>query len=166
MTINDFGHNSFVTHRTGLIERIKKAEDIQMRKYRGLTKEGKWVYGCHCKIESKHYIVLDRGMPYSPCGEDSCFYKSIFDRFIEVIPETVGQFTGLHDKNGKEIYEGDILLNDKDSECMPGQSFIVKYIPGHFVAGGILGAGDHIGQDCKIIGNIHQNPELMEQKNG
>ena len=55
-------------------------------KFRGKRKDnGERVEGYYCKIWNKHYIILDRGMPYSPCGEDSCFYKDVFERFVEVI---------------------------------------------------------------------------------
>jgi len=144
-----------------------------MRPYRGLTKEDKWVYGWYSHVREhkywgdgtdrltapeKHFIIRENSK-----------YTSIRDVYdlseaVEVIPKTVGQSTGLKDKNGTEIYEGDILLNDEDAECMPSDSFVVKYLLGHFVAGGILGAGDHIGEDCKVIGNIHSNPELIEVK--
>jgi hypothetical protein len=80
----------------------------KMRKYRGKTKDGKWVYGYVFEsIPGRPYIIqphskivsllqLDYGLTISPSLEQIC----------EVIPSTVGQQTGLTDKHGVDVYEG------------------------------------------------------------
>ena len=80
---------------------------------------------------------------------------------VEVIPETVSQFTGLTDKNGKKIFEGDIVespngtqgfIEWQNAEC----AFLVN-----------IGDDWQTMDDCpyEVIGNIYDNPELLEVEN-
>jgi len=85
---------------------------------------------------------------------------------ILVIPSTVGQYTGLKDKNGKEICEGDIV---RHSLFKQDYKFLVKYFEEsasfRYCSGATQFTFDSV--HCKyfeIIGNIHDNPELLEVK--
>lgn len=85
------------------------------------------------------------------------------------------QFTGLHDKNGKEIWEGDVVRGDRvyvnnyDEECEreKGLVGVVK-----FGDSGISEAAFYVDGitesliKCEVIGDIHENPELLNQSGG
>ena len=96
--------------------------------------------------------------------------------FVEVIPETVGQYTGLTDKNGKKIFEGDIIKYIYE----PGEGFwnanqksVIVWDSTGFKLDGIMGTNKYallqgwlVSVPCasslfEVIGNIHNNPELM-----
>ena len=80
-----------------------------------------------------------------------------------VIPETVGQYTGLTDKNGKKIFEGDIIR--KTNEGRHPKIFTANIRTNFRVNEEVYyGPCDHFTESCEyeIIGNIHDNSELLK----
>ena len=121
-------------------------------KFRGkYIKDGDWIYGGYgyLKKSKKHFITNQRA-------------------FFGVFPETVGQFTGFKDINGKEIFEGDIIQNDEHPEEVgkiinENNCWLVEWVDVYFgkiCLGLVL---DNTPQ--KVIGNVFDNPELLEVGN-
>ena len=126
---------------------------------------GKWIEGYYCKYETtiigggvqEHHMIV----PY--------YASSLYG--FEVDPSTIGQYTGLTDKNGKKIFEGDII--QEKLEDAPELLYMVMFKEGSFLAKCVSIDNEDIYLDDFllygefegiVIGNIHDLPELMEDK--
>ena len=121
--------------------------------FRGKTKHGEWVEGW--------FVGKTRKAPYNPPKEKTAIISEDLYCY-DVIPETVGQYTGLTDANGKKIFEGDILKNK--AGYVYGGEYIteVAYDCGEFCGLGFCSIEPCDFKYCEVIGNIHDNPELLK----
>ena len=93
-----------------------------------------------------------------------CDYE--LKRTLEVIPETVGQYTGLTDKNGRKIFEGDILVFCKGATypykvIWDGIGWKLIRSDGKRIKEAFECNEIHYVKISEVIGNIHDNPELL-----
>lgn len=122
-----------------------------------------------------------KGELFTLRGSTTIFQKETDGSITQfyVIPETVGQYTGLTDKNGKKIFEGDIVhaVHKSNYGGLKNTDFgigVVKYCDSYY--GGASYEIDIIGKSgsrvfsasledgVEVIGNIHDNPELVESE--
>lgn len=136
--------------------------------FRGkLSHSGEWVFGSLLKIDSKYHIANESDM-----YEDGHHICQESDAPTWVDPDTVGQFTGLLDKHGVKIFEGDIVrIYDGDYEEYSDQQ--VKFAHGVFGVDNwtkktLTTLSFFMGCDSEysveVIGNIYENLDLLSSK--
>ena len=124
---------------------------------------GEWIEGCLFKLTLNGEVV-------NLIFEDSFSFVGNNVKALShapVDPNTVGQYTGLNDKNGKRIFEGDIAeTSDFNSEDGYGEIIWDEQTARFAISGStnILFADfdNYFGNEIEVIGNIHDNPELLK----
>jgi uncharacterized phage protein (TIGR01671 family) len=144
-------------------------------KFRGKrVEDNEWVYGYyfHDTIKKIHYIVTHElgviNAGFKPRKEDYIL------AFVEVILETVGQYTGVTDINDVDIWEGDVLqsgigMNFKWEVTFEDGAFLLEKLnhpktKKKTVSQDFCCKDDVELYELVVIGNIHDNPELLEVK--
>lgn len=126
---------------------------------------GEWVEGYLVKKGGETLIAR---YPYRTGKvHETSWLEFCFGGFIEVIPETVGQYTGLTDKDDRKIFEGDIIKICGQHSCFDKVEFL-DGLAGFYAVNDDI----HIPAELatlkknfiEVIGNIYDNPELLEAK--
>lgn len=125
--------------------------NIKFRGKTGTTEGKKWVYGYLYKIKS----FFSEDYQY--------FIKNEHLQETSVDEDTIGQYTGLKDENGKEIYEGDIvyILPEDERGIIRWDNETARYV---VIYDNIISDFDNwYGKDLEVIGNVYDNKNLLEE---
>lgn len=122
---------------------------------------GDWVKGFYVQ---KPNPFSEGGKPIRHCIVDLPPFG------YDVDPETVGQFTGLTDKNGKRIFEGDIVNMDDEDWSSLGYTYQICAVRFDDFTGGFepfstydWDSSEYIrASHCEVVGNIYDNPDMLE----
>ena len=168
-TVDDIGKTVFLTKEeaeqfvtdTNVAYKTKgKEQEMREILFRGKTTlDNEWVVGAGVyKSEGYTWIITDDATKTENRGTGS----------DAINPKTVGQYIGLTDKNGKKIFEGDIV-EGLDFTAEDGGYGVVAFDDGAFEVVGscynnIVGTfyENYYGKDFEVIGNVHDNPELLK----
>ena len=119
---------------------------------------GEWIKGSYIKdpMLEIHYIFCDN---YDKNAEDYC-------ENIEIIPETLCQYTGMKDENGKKIFENDIVIYDDGLAKIEWNNSCKAFLVVIFYMGYSVEEDLRKIKGCnlKVIRNIFDNPELLEME--
>lgn len=137
-------------------------------KFRGKRiKDGKWIYGNLADYSMKVFnTTIEKKVIF---GNIVSFATDNFGFVVDdcaVDPETIGQFTGLRDKDSRPIYEGDIVMQRGYSGVKP---MVVRFEHGAFIVGWHGGSSTQtrpmlIQKRCEVIGNVIDTPDLLNGK--
>jgi uncharacterized phage protein (TIGR01671 family) len=147
--------------------------DLTMKReieFRGKTAKGEWVYGYHTKFRNYKNEVYSAIIP-----KDEETDEGYMDDLHPVIPETVGQYVGITDKNGKKIFEHDIVkrlyfnhevvFGEYGDEPHTTIGFFTKENQALFIGeeDDFWYWGIDSRHEIEVLGNVFDNPELLNK---
>ena len=118
-------------------------------KFRGQENENKkWVYGFYQEYP-KGYVHI----------------QNEYNDWFPILPDTVGQYIGVDDKNGKEIYEDDIVLIDGEDEyfVVERDSDTARFVMNSETL--TVDFDNYWGYQVEVIGNVRENADLLKGEN-
>lgn len=134
-------------------------------KFRGIHKNpygDTWVHGYYALRDGEHVIIMPHRTNYENALKEN--------RVIPVISvahtidyNTLGQFTGLYDKQGEEIYEGDIVEWDEEKYVIEWTEDTARF---ELVGEDVIYDFDNVypKKELEVIGNIYENSELLKEE--
>lgn len=130
---------------------------------------GEWVEGFYSQFHNRPAVPEENSHQIFEPREDAYFCGSAIGGLWHLVaPSTVGQYTGMKDKSGKRIFEGDIVAFTRENALGYTTSRIgeVKYfveLPVFYIMATTGDAWDwYQCQELQIIGNVHDHPELLK----
>jgi len=148
---------------------------VRKVKFRGRRLDNVWVEGYYCVWQNRHYIAP---APHESGFNGGEIISYEIAGFFQVDPATVGMFTGLHDKNGVEIYGavgekgGDIVTrHEKGDSRIVDDGFViigevVYEAPDFVIRKNKQWSAGLVGDNLEVIGTVHEHPELLTQTVG
>ena len=120
---------------------------------------GEWETGFYVKCRGHHYIL--------PVYDDGHGYDERYAEWVEIVPETVCQYAGITDKNGREIWENDIIYHDAIKAVGKVMWYTEDYIG--FAVDDIDDSYQQytleMFANADVVGNIFDNPDLLYPQN-
>lgn len=136
-------------------------------KFRGKRKDtGRWVYGSLHVSDGRCWICP---IGITPKKTGCAAYEYILNPLYEVDPATVGQYTGFKDNNGVEVFDGSLATCFGDRRIIRWSNIMCRFVQDKIIKDyGIINSYHYLDEatavDLIVIGNIHDNPDLLEGK--